>query len=152
MVQKHFKKTTPSNLATPTLSNGNPLPAPLQGVVNGVNYLKNNLNNQYANESVSYREESDITSIGGRFDYEISDSSNIGFDINAFDEERYGSYIGNFHPSKFNMPVFNIPVNSKDENKRVDLGIDFEISLSEDLLLKLRAYKSYYKKKKYYNC
>ncbi len=103
--------------------------------------------------NITYKEESDITSIGGRFDYAITNQTNIGFDINAFDENRKGAYIGFFHPSNYStpaggkVPVFNIPVNSKDENKRIDLGIDFETFLSEDLTFKLRAYKSYYKKR-----
>ncbi len=102
---------------------------------------------------VTYREKSDINSFGARFDYAITDKTNLGFDLNAFEEDREGSYIGFFHPSNYKtpkgtkIPVFNIPVYSKDDNKRVDLGVDFETLLLEDLSLKLRAYKSDYKKR-----
>jgi len=105
------------------------------------------------NQEVTYKEESDTTTYGGRFSYDISDETSIGFDINAFDEELQGSYIGNFHPSSYTtpaggkIPVFNAPVNTKDENKRIDIGLDLNTNLSDDLLLKLRAYKSYYKKR-----
>ncbi len=147
--QKTFQKAKPSQIQTPTLANGKPLPInpKTQGLLKGVNYLKTKLQDAYLNEDVTYREESDIATIGGRFDYEFSDDTKIGFDINAFDEQRDGKYIGYFHPSKFKMPVFNIPVNSKDENKRIDLGLDLESSLNSDLMLKLRVYKSYYKKR-----
>ena len=105
------------------------------------------------NQEVTYKEESDTTTYGGRFSYDISDETSIGFDINAFDEELQGSYIGNFHPSSYTtlaggkISVFNAPVNTKDENKRIDIGLDLNTNLSDDLLLKLRAYKSYYKKR-----
>ncbi len=147
--QKTFQKTKPSQLSVPTLANGKPLPVnpKTQGLLKGVKYLKTKLQDSYLNEDVTYREESDITTIGGRFDYSFSDELKLGFDINAFDEDREGQYIGYFHPSKFKMPVFNIPVNSKDENKRIDLGLDLESSLSDDLMLKFRVYKSYYKKR-----
>ncbi len=119
------------------------------------------LNDTYTHD-VTYRENSDVTTVGGRFDYDFSDETTIGFDFNAFEEDREGSYIGYFHPSNYTtpaggkVPVFNIPVNSKDENKRLDLGLDFETSLTQDLLLKFRAYKSYYEKRNtttavYYN-
>lgn len=139
---KTFQKTKPSLLTVPS-----PLPTKMQGLGKGINYLKNNLPDTYTNQAVTYLEESDVNTIGGRFSYDLSDETIIGFDINAFDEERNGSYIGYFHPSKFKLPIFNIPVNSKDENSRIDVGADFTTSLSEDLYLKLRAYKSYYKKR-----
>ncbi|MBS9782285.1 MAG: TonB-dependent receptor [Arcobacter sp.] len=147
--QKTFQKTKPSQLSVPTLANGKPLPVnpKTQGLLKGVKYLKTKLQDRYLNEDVTYREESNIITAGGRFDYNFSDELKLGFDINAFDEDREGQYIGYFHPSKFKMPVFNIPVNSKDENKRIDLGLDLESSLSDDLMLKFRVYKSYYKKR-----
>lgn len=119
------------------------------------------LSNLYSHD-VSYKEDSDVLTVGGRFEYEISDYSSVGFDVNAFDEERLGSYIGYFHPSNYStptggkIPVFNIPVNSKDENERLDLGLDYQTALNEELFLKLRIYNSRYKKRntttaKYWN-
>lgn len=105
------------------------------------------------NHEVTYSENTDVLTLGGRFDYDFTDETSIGLDFNGFDEELEGSYIGNFHPSNYStpmggkIPVFNIPVDTKDENKRVDVGLDFKTSINEDLFLKLRAYKSYYKKR-----
>jgi len=48
---------------------------------------------------------------------------------------------------KGRLPAFNVPVNSKDENKRLDLGLDYTSNLTDDLLLKLRVYRSHYKKR-----
>ncbi|AXH12032.1 TonB-dependent receptor plug domain-containing protein [Halarcobacter bivalviorum] len=115
-------------------------------------YALSNLNDIYKHD-VTYREDSEITTVGGRFDYSLSDNSTIGFDFNFFEEDREGSYIGYFHPSNYKtplggkIPVFNIPVDSKDENERLDLGLDFESSLTKDLLLKLRVYNSSYEKR-----
>jgi len=142
------------------------------------NYMANNVPSSYDTD-VTYREDSDIITFGTRLDYELTENSTIGFDMNFFDEERLGTYNGYFHPIgmvpplghpnnpivgydsngnplsmfdaqqkvKGKLPAFNVPVNSKDENKRVDVGLDFTSNLSEDLLLKLRVYKSDYKKR-----
>lgn len=105
------------------------------------------------NHDVTYREDSEIYTIGGRFDYLINDDSKLGFDINYFDETREGSYVGFFHPSNISpapgkkIPVYNIPVDSKDENKRLDLGLDYETAVNDDLFLKFRVYRSDYEKR-----
>jgi len=116
----------------------------------------------YYTEDVTYREDSEVLTLGGRVEYDFSDSIKAGIDVNRFKEEREGSYIGYFHPSNVSpkqgqyIPVYNIPVDSNDDNKRVDIGADVEIASIEDLVLKLRAYRSYYKKRntttaKYWN-
>ncbi|WP_404318497.1 TonB-dependent receptor plug domain-containing protein [Malaciobacter canalis] len=131
----HGSKQKPSNLTPGTPS-----------------YALSGLNDIY-NHDVTYKEDSQTYTVGGRFDYLISDNSKVGLDINYFDETRDGSYVGYFHPSNISpapgkkIPVFNIPVNSKDENERLDLGFDFETNINEDLILKLRAYRSYYEKR-----
>lgn len=102
------------------------------------------------NHNVTYREDSDISTLGGRFSYIFSENTKLGFDLNWFKEEREGSYIGYFHPAKVmnnKTPVFNIPVKSKDNNERVDLSLDLEQNLKDDLTLKLKAYKSKYEKR-----
>ncbi|AXH10419.1 TonB-dependent receptor [Malaciobacter halophilus] len=131
----HGSKQKPSNLTPGTPS-----------------YALSGLNDIY-NHDVTYKEDSQTYTVGGRFDYLISDNSKVGLDINYFDETRDGSYVGYFHPSNISpapgkkIPVFNIPVNSKDENERLDLGFDFETNINKDLILKLRAYRSYYEKR-----
>ena len=101
-------------------------------------------------QDVTYREKSEISTVGGRFDYGFTDRTTLGFDFNYFKEKRDGSYIGFFHPAKVganSVPVFDIPVNSEDKNERLDLGLDFETAITDDLSIKLRAYKSKYEKR-----
>lgn len=100
---------------------------------------------------VSYRERSDIITFGSRIEYDVNPQHQVGFEFNKFIEERDGTYIGYFHPSNYNLgtnkaPVFNTPVNSQDENDRIDWGIDLRSHLSESLTTKLRFYNSYYEK------
>ena len=102
---------------------------------------------------ITYKEDSDILTIGGRLEYELSQNVTAGLELNYFDEEREGSYIGFFHPSNVSpapgqyLPVYNIPVDSRDDNKRIDIATDFKIEATDDLLLELKAYRSYYKKR-----
>ncbi|MDY0364568.1 MAG: TonB-dependent receptor [Arcobacteraceae bacterium] len=101
---------------------------------------------------VTYREKSEVFSYGGRFEYDINDDLRAGFDINGMKEERDGRYIGYFHPTAYlaggnQIPAYNVPVDSKDDNKRLDYGVDLEIMANEDLMIKLRAYQSRYKKR-----
>jgi len=102
-------------------------------------------------QDVTYKEESEISTIGGRFAYDFTDNTKIGFDFNYLKEDRKGSYIGFFHPAKLpsgnQIPIFNIPVNSNDKNKRVNLSLDLDTAISEDLSLKLKTYMSRYKKR-----
>ena len=102
-------------------------------------------------EDVTYREDSDIYTVGTRLSYDFS-NFNMGLDINYFKEEREGDYIGYFHPSNYVMvgnkiPVFNIPVNSKDENERLDISIDATYAPIDELELKAKIYRSYYEKR-----
>jgi len=125
----------PSNTTATTPS------AQLQGLSNS--YLHN----------VTYKEESDILTYGGRVEYDFTDNITAGFEFNKFDEEREGSYIGYFHPSNISpapgqfIPVYNIPVDSEDKNERLDTAIDLKINATNDLFIQLRGYKSYYEKR-----
>ncbi len=117
----------------------------------GLSAQLNGLSDNYFH-NVTYKEESDILTYGGRVEYEFSDSVTAGFEFNKFDEERNGSYIGYFHPSNVAagtgfIPVYNIPVDSEDKNERLDTAIDFKINATDDLVVQLRGYKSYYEKK-----
>jgi len=102
---------------------------------------------------VTYKEESDVFTYGGRIEYDFSDSVTTGFELNAFTEEREGSYVGYFHPSNVSpapgqkIPVFNIPVDSEDDNERMDIAADAKIKASDELNLFFRAYQSYYEKR-----
>jgi len=103
---------------------------------------------------VTYREDSTIYTLGSRLAYDITPDLVLGFDVNYFSEERDGSYVGYFHPSNIqnpsdatkNLPMYNVPVNSKDENSRLDLSLDLRYQATEDLTLTTRIYSSQYEK------
>lgn len=103
-------------------------------------------------EDVTYREESEILTLGTRLTYDFSEALKMGLDINYFTEEREGAYIGYSHPSNYmngesRIPVFNVPVYSRHENKRSDISVDAAYSHSEELELKAKVYRSYYEKR-----
>lgn len=115
--------------------------------------LSSTLQNSYATD-VTYRDESDVSTQGGRITYDISDAVVAGIEFNHFTEERYGTYIGYFHPANYNLgastnkiAAYNVPVNSKDENERLDVGVDLKIKATDTLNVMLRAYNSSYEKR-----
>jgi len=120
-------------------------------VATGLSAQLNGLSENYLHD-VTYKEESDILTFGGRVEYDFSDNVTAGFEFNKFEEERNGSYVGYFHPSNVTagagkIPVYNIPVDSEDTNERLDTALDFKINASDDLFIQLRGYKSYYEKR-----
>ena len=122
---------------------------------------------------VTYREKSDVDTIGGRGEYDITDKLTVGTEFNWFKEERNGVYRGKFHPMGFKPPIghkkrpitgydangdpigkpkgkcpsWDVPVNSKDENERLDIAADVNYDVNDDLDIKFRVYKSYYEKR-----
>ncbi|MCH9814748.1 MAG: TonB-dependent receptor [Epsilonproteobacteria bacterium] len=101
---------------------------------------------------VTYREKATVYNFGGRLSYDFNDVFTMGVDANYMDEEREGAYNGYYHPSNHisngnKIPIFNIPVNSIDENSRRNIGVDTQWTVSNDLLLKLNIYNSFYKKR-----
>lgn len=115
--------------------------------------LSSKLKNSYY-DGVTYREDSDVITYGGRLEYDFDKDVKVGFEINRFFEERDGTYIGYFHPTNFNMgatqnkiAAYNVPVNSKDNNNRLDIAADLSAKLTKDLTLKAKVYKSKYEKK-----
>jgi len=108
-------------------------------------------------EDMTYREDSFVYTVGTRLSYDFTQDLVLGIDINYLKEEREGSYIGYFHPSNYkfraganigkNIPVYNIPVSTKDENNRLDLSVDIAYALNDDLQLKARVYNSFYEKR-----
>ena len=117
----------------------------------------------YYNTDVTYREESSVLTVGSRFTYDFSSDLVAGVDVNYFKEQRDGVYIGYFHPTNYKtpgassplpvaqqnkpIPAYNTPVNSHDENNRLDLSVDIAYAPSEDLELKARVYNSVYEKR-----
>ncbi len=115
-----------------------------------------NIKDRYQ-EDVTYREDSSVYTFGTRLTYDFSSDLILGVDANYFIEEREGLYIGYFHPSNYkfragpkaekNVPVYNVPVSTKDENHRLDLSMDLEYAPSDDLQVKARLYSSSYEKR-----
>ena len=105
------------------------------------------------NVDVSYREKSEVYTVGGRFVYDLLPSTEVGAEFNYFNEEREGDYRSVFFPTGVSpapgmrIPAFDTPVHSRDENWRRDIGLDMRSHLSENLTLNLRAYNSYYEKR-----
>ncbi|MEA1892021.1 MAG: TonB-dependent receptor [Campylobacterota bacterium] len=108
-------------------------------------------------EDVTYREDSQVYTLGTRLTYGFTSDLVAGLDVNYFNEEREGLYIGYFHPSNYRftsgpnaskqVPVYNVPVNTKDENNRLDLSIDVAYAPTDDLEIKARIYNSVYEKR-----
>jgi len=102
---------------------------------------------------VSYREESEVYTVGGRTTYDVLASTVIGADFNYFTEERDGDYRSAFFPTGISpapgqqIAAFDTPVHSHDDNWRRDAGIDLRSTLTTDLTLNLRVYNSYYNKR-----
>ncbi|WP_422079284.1 TonB-dependent receptor plug domain-containing protein [Sulfurimonas sp.] len=105
----------------------------------------------------TYREESTIYTLGTSLSYDFTSTFTARVDVNYFKEERDGVYIGYVHPSNFkfaggpnagkNIPTWNAPVNSHDENNRLDLSVDIVYAPTDDLSIKTRIYNSNYKKR-----
>lgn len=99
---------------------------------------------------VTYREEATVNTVGGRGEVDINEKFTLGAEFNWFEEERNGTFRATFHPSNYgtpNVPIKDIPVNSKDENNRLDIAVDGNYDASDDLDVNFRVYKSYYEKK-----
>ncbi|MEA3373813.1 MAG: TonB-dependent receptor [Campylobacterota bacterium] len=104
----------------------------------------------YYDVDTTYREDSTIYTLGTRLSYEFTSDLIAGMDVNYFKEERDGIYIGYIHPATTGggpVPIYNNPVNSHDENNRLDLSADIEYVPTDDLLIKARIYNSNYEKR-----
>ena len=106
----------------------------------------NNIKDTY-DVDTTYREDSTIYTLGTRLSYNFTSDLVAGIDMNYFNEERDGVYIGYVHPSAAKVPIYNSPVNSHDENNRLDLSIDVEYAPTDELNIKARIYKSSYEKR-----
>ncbi|MFA7090998.1 MAG: TonB-dependent receptor [Arcobacteraceae bacterium] len=108
--------------------------------------ISGNLKDNY-DVDVTYKEKSDILTVGGRVEYDFTKNITAGLEFNHFKEEREGTYIGYFHPTAVTVPAYNVPVESTDDNERLDLSSDLKIAATDDLLLNFRIYQSYYEKR-----
>lgn len=132
---------TPAGIIKPSAVAGPPSPlSPLKKIKD--NY----------DADVSYRENANVTTLGGRGEYAITPKLTLGADFNWFTEERDGTYHATFHPTNVGVggnkiPAFDVPVRSKDKNERLDTAVDIAYDASDDLDVKFRIYRSYYEKR-----
>lgn len=102
---------------------------------------------------VTYRDEADVKSVGGRIEADLTDSVLAGIEFNWFDEEREGVFRANFHPTAVSpgpgqfVPAFDVPVISNDNNQRLDVAVDVTVDVNPDLLWTTRFYNSSYEKR-----
>lgn len=115
----------------------------------------NNMKDIYGTD-VTYREDANVFNVGAKIGYALSETLNANLSFSYMDESREGVYVGFFHPSGIKtptpqglkpLPVFNVPVNSNDENTRRNISGDLQWSASDDFFLKLKIYNSYYEKR-----
>lgn len=108
------------------------------------------LDNISGTQDVTYRDEATVKTIGGRLEKDFSDNLTIGLDANYFIEDREGQYLGNAKTTQGGLSLIkNTPVNSKDENTRLDFSTDVDYIVNDDLSIDTKIYRSYYKKRNY---
>lgn len=66
--------------------------------------VQNNIQDSY-NVPVSYREDSDVTTLSGRVEFDFNERLTTGFELNWFEEEREGTYRAAYHPMGYIPPV-----------------------------------------------
>ena len=129
----------------------NGLVPPSQHPHPGTNTMKD-----FYDTDVTYREDAKVFNIGAKIGYDFTDTFSANLSYSYMDEERDGVYNGFFHPSgiKVNtpkglrpLPVYNVPVNSHDENTRRNISGDLQWTVNDDLFLKLKIYNSFYEKR-----
>lgn len=102
---------------------------------------------------VTYRDEATVKTIGTRFENDFSDNFTLGFDLNYFLEKRNGIYLGNAKYVNAGTPILvkQTPVDSRDENRRLDISTDMNYFINDDLSIDAKIYRSYYKKRNFTN-
>lgn len=114
--------------------------------------VRTNVRDHYSLE-VTHRDHARIASVGGRLDYQFLPALTLGFDFNAFDEDRESRHFASFHPSAWRsagpgtFAVFDVPVRSIDHNRRLDVSLDALLTVGKSLSLQARVYRSDYRKR-----
>ncbi|MCD6198914.1 MAG: TonB-dependent receptor [Deltaproteobacteria bacterium] len=101
---------------------------------------------------VTYRDDAEVLNVGTSLEYDFTDAFKAAIDFCYFEEDREGVYRGAFKkPRPGQMPpaamIMNTPVKSVDDNKRYDYGADIKYLATDELMIKLRAYRSEYEKR-----
>ncbi|EFU70118.1 iron-regulated colicin receptor [Aliarcobacter butzleri JV22] len=96
---------------------------------------------------VTYGDDSTVNNAGISLEKNVTDNLTLGVDLNYFKEDREGSYLGSSQATGLPGMVLNTPVNSKDDNRRVDVSTFAKYYVNDDLTTSLKLYESYYKKR-----
>lgn len=143
-------KSTPytqSERANVSVKTANGSVPPSQHPHPGTNSMKD-----FYDTDVTYREEAEVFNAGAKIGYEITDRLLANLSYSYMNEERDGVYNGFYHPSGIivgtnSLPVYDVPVNSSDENTRRNISGALQWTANDDLFLKLKIYNSYYEKR-----
>lgn len=101
---------------------------------------------------VTYRDDAEVLNVGTFLEYDFTDAFKAALDFCYFEEDREGVYRGaSKKPRPGQMPpaamVMDTPVKSVDDNKRYDYSADIKYLATDELMIKLRAYRSEYEKR-----
>ncbi|MCG5498201.1 TonB-dependent receptor plug domain-containing protein [Ectothiorhodospira variabilis] len=116
-----------------------------------INDFRNNLADTYRVE-VSYREPTDLLSVGGRLTQRLHERLELGMDVSYLRETRDARFVGNMHPSNYPLPngqtapVRNAPVENDWENDRLDVALRGRLEPTDTLQLDWRSHRSRYEK------
>ena len=133
------KETTDTAIKT---SNGKVKPS-----AHSDSLISQNVKDSY-DVDVTYREDSEVYTIGSRLEYDIDAIATVGAEFNYFHEELDGEYRSKFFPASGQKFVaLDTPVHSTDENERLDLSVDARINAGTDLSLNFRVYRTDYDKR-----
>lgn len=102
---------------------------------------------------VTYREPSDVVTLGGTVFRDITPSLELAADAMLMHETREGTYISPSQQTNYlkpngkgTLPVFAIPIDQSLDNKRVDLALRARWRATDALTLNWRSYVSRYDK------
>ncbi len=101
---------------------------------------------------VTYRDDAEVLNTGASLEYDFTDAFKAAIDFYYFEEDRKGTYRGaSKKPRPGQMPpaalIMDTPVKSVDDNKRYGYGADIKYLATDEMMIKLRAYRSEYEKR-----
>lgn len=101
---------------------------------------------------VSYRDASEVFSTGLSLEAELTDALSAQAGLNYFEENREGTYTGGFKKARPGQTpsavmVLDTPVDSKDDNSRIDADTSVRYKFTDTLTGRIGAYRSEYEKR-----
>ncbi len=105
-----------------------------------------------ADADVAYRDQSEVFNTGLLLDAELTDALSAEMGVRYFEENRSGTYRGGFKkPRPGQMPaavmVLDTPVDSRDDNQRLDCNGAVNVTVTDTLTGRFSAYRSEYEKR-----